>query len=96
MRVAVLDPRKRLINTRTVKSAKPDDIDAGDLPADGSYWWNGQTFIPVGFGAGKPQRPEVDRDRAVYLMMRAMLDGTPVPHECRAWCDWYARHHGAT
>lgn len=94
MRVAVLDDQKRLVGARTVTKPKPTDIDAGDLRADGSYYWSGQTFTPVGHGHGKPAKPPVDRDRAVYLMMRALLDGKPIPQEVRDWCDWYERYLG--
>jgi hypothetical protein len=92
MRVAILDPDKRLIGVRTVDKAGKADIDAGDLPADGRYRWDGKTFIPQGYGHGKPGRPAVDRDRAFYLAMTALLDGRPIPQEVRAWCTWYERH----
>ena len=91
MKIAKLDENGVLIGT--IKRAKPrkGDVDCGDLPTDGKYFWNGDTFIPVGFGQGKPKPPAVSRDRAVYLMMRAAIDGTPVPQECSIWCDWYER-----
>jgi hypothetical protein len=93
MRVAVLDPRGRLTGTREVDKPKRGDIDAGDLPADGSYKWIGTTFVPVGFGFGKPKPPGVDRDRAVFLLIRALTEGRPIPQECRDWCNWWERHH---
>jgi hypothetical protein len=46
----------------------------------------------VGFGQGKPKRPDVDRDRAVYLLIKALIDGAPIPQECRTWCAWYEKH----
>lgn len=95
MRVAKLDDRNRLVGTTEKKKPGPKDIDAGDLRADGSYKWDPRqkTFIPVGFGFGKPKPPSVDKDRAIYMALRALLDGRPIPQECRDWCDWYERHH---
>ena len=95
MRAAVLDEKKRLTGARNVSKPGKTDIDCGDLPADGSYYWDDgkKTFIPVGFGQGKPKRPDVDRDRAFYLAMSALLDGRPIPQEVRDWCTWYERHN---
>lgn len=92
MRVAVLDKNGKLIGARNVAKPKPDDVDAGDLPANGKYTWNGKTFIPEGFGHGKPRAPKVDRDKAFYHAMTALLDGRPIPQEVRDWCAWYERH----
>ena len=95
MRIARLDDRGRLIGAREVKSPKVDDIDCGDLPADGSYKWDtkARAFVPVGFGFGKPTPPGVDRDRAVYLLIKALTEGKPIPQECLDWCAWWERHH---
>lgn len=95
MRVARLDPNSILIGAREVAKPKPSDIDAGDLPADGSYRWDAtrQAFIPLGFGYGKPKRSGVDRDRAVFLLIRAMRDSKPIPQECFDWADWWETHH---
>ena len=96
MRVAVLDEKGLMIGA--YDAAPGDDatdlINAGDLPADGSYRWDGQTFIPMGHGHGKPTRRTVGSDKAVYLFMRAMIDGTPIPQECADWCTWYERFNG--
>lgn len=95
MRVAQLDGRGRLVGEKHKAKPGKSDIDIGDLPADGSYFWDAKarTFVPVGFGHGKPKPPGVDRDRAVYLLMTALIDGRPIPQECRDWCDWYERYH---
>jgi hypothetical protein len=92
MRVAMLDKRGRLIGSRDVKNPKKDDILCGDLPENGTYYYRDGVFLPVGFGHGKPRRPAVDRDRAVYLLIKAMIDGAPIPQECRDWCAWYEKH----
>lgn len=89
MRVAVLDARGRLIGARN--GAK--GIDPGDLPTDGSYYLDGDRFMPVGRGAGKPFAPTVDRDKAMYLALTAMINGTPIPQECADWCAWYRKHN---
>lgn len=95
MRVAKLDDKNRLIGTTEKKKPGANDIDAGDLRADGSYKWDPKqkTFIPAGFGFGKPKPPSVDKDRAIYMALRALLDGRSIPQECRDWCAWYERHH---
>src|SRR3546814_9050647 len=52
---------------------------------------SGSTFIPRGHGFGKPKRPGVERDHAIYLLMRALIKGQPIPQECADWCEWYER-----
>lgn len=92
IRIAQLDGDGRLVGYRNVKKAKPTDVAVGDdcdLPADGSYKWTGRAFLPLGHGFGKPARPPVADNLALYLFMRAAMDGTPVPDECRQWADWY-------
>lgn len=96
MRVAVFDEKNRLTGVRNVQKPKAGDVDAGDLPADGSYYWDAarRAFIPVGFGHGKVRAPSTSRDRAMYLLMTALIEGRPIPQECRDWCNWYERHGG--
>lgn len=93
MRVAILDDNGVLIGARSKVEPGPDDIDCGDLPADGRYKYQDGQFIPLGFGYGKPKAPSVDRDRAVYLALRALLAGQPIPQECATWCDWYETYN---
>lgn len=94
MRVAVLDAQGVLIGAKETDKPKKGAVPCGDLPANGKYRWDagGQKFIPVGFGHGKPKRPEVDRDRAVYLALKALLEGRPLPQEVRTYVEWYERH----
>ena len=92
VRVAVLDANGALIGAKDKAKMGKADLPCGDLPVDGSYFWNGNTFVPVGFGLGKPDRPPVPKDKAVYLMMKAMIDGTPIPKECADWCAWFERY----
>jgi len=94
MRVAILDDNKVLIGAADQSSVTSDDIDAGDLPTDGTYFWDGEKFMPVGRGRGKPLNPPVDSGRANYLLMRAVINGTPIPQECIDWCAWYERTYG--
>lgn len=89
MRVAVLDRRGFLIGAKEVKKPKDVDIDCGDLPTDGSYRFVDGVFVPKGFGKGKPRRSGVDRDRAVYEALTALIEGRPIPQEVRDWCAWY-------
>ena len=96
MRVAILDDNKVLIGAADAAPGddNPYHIPCGDLPTDGTYFWDGEKFMPVGRGRGKPLNPPVDSGRANYLLMRAVINGTPIPQECIDWCAWYERTYG--
>lgn len=89
MRVAVLDKDGYLVGSKEVKKPKKGDIDCGDLPEDGSYRHVNGVFSPRGFGKGKPKKPAIDRDRAVYEALSALIEGREIPQECIGWCAWY-------
>jgi hypothetical protein len=88
MPIAVLDKNGVLIG----RKKNGTGIECGDLPINGRYVLQEGAFIPVGKGQGKPKPRPVSRDHATYLALRAILNGTPIPQECRDWCDWYERH----
>lgn len=94
MRVAVIDPKGWLVGARETDKPGKGAIDAGDLPADGSYRWDGERFIPRGHGHGKPNKSQTGHLRATALLIRALTNGTPIPQECRDWADWYERNFG--
>lgn len=89
--VAVLDADNRLVGTQEVE----DDVEGVTLPAkhdltlDGTYVFRDGAFWPLGYGFPKPVGPPVAQDHAAYLMMRSLLDGTPLPAEVRVYADWY-------
>ena len=96
-KIAKLDEKGRLVGY--LKKAKPakGDIDVGeacDLPTDGTYKWDAgrQAFVPRGHGLGKPKRPSIAEDFAVYLLMRALVRGEPIPDTCARYVDWYEQH----
>ena len=89
MRVAILDGNNFLVGSKEIKKPKKGDIDCGDLPDDGSYWYVDGAFSPRGFGKGKPKRPPNDMGRVVYEAISAMIDGREPPQECKDWCAWY-------
>lgn len=91
-RVAELDEHGVLVGARTVKRLHASHIECGDLPADGRYRWDGRTFIPLGFGKGKPDRAPIDRDRVMFYLVDALTEGKPIPQECRDWARWYKRN----
>jgi len=95
MRVAVLDPNGFLIGVNETDKPTRKAIDAGDLPANGSYKYDAPRgcFIPKGFGHGKPNVPPVDRDHAVYLLITSVHEGRPVPQECLDWAAWWKRYN---
>lgn len=96
MRLAKLDAKGFLIGATDVDAMPQGGVDAGDLPADGSYRWFADRgcFLPRGFGQGKPSRPDTNRDDAIYLALRALIDGKPIPKEVGDWCDWYKKNRG--
>ena len=89
MHIAILDKDGYLVGSKEVKKPKKDDVECGDLPVDGSYWYVNGTFSPRGFGKGKPGKPPVDRDRAVYEALSALIEGREIPQESIGWCAWY-------
>lgn len=91
-KVAKLDGDKRLVGYREVKRLTQDHVevpDGCDLPTDGTYRWDGKSFVPLGHGYGKPPRPPVASDYAMFLMMKAWLNDSTPPAECVAWVEWY-------
>jgi hypothetical protein len=73
MRVAVLDTDGRLVGARN-GVPEPGDIDAGDLPADGRYRWEGKSFVPV--AAGPALRVAMLRARVTAIFIeRALRNG---------------------
>ncbi len=93
--IARLDKDGFLIGYTQIKKATKKHVvvpENCDLPVDGSYRWNGKTFIPRGHGYGKPARPPVASDYAMFLMMKAILAGTDLPAECREWVAWYKKN----
>lgn len=89
--VAVLDGENKLIGYETVENAEGRIVvpDGCDLPADGTYKWDPakRSFIPLGFGFGRPGKPPVDEHYALFQVIRAL--GKEVGPEARAWADWY-------
>ena len=92
IQIAKLDKDGRLVGYKQVKKVTADHVvvpTGCDLPADGSYRWDGKAFVPRGHGYGKPPRPPVASDYAVFLMMRALLEGKSLPAECQDYVTWY-------
>ena len=65
----------------------PDDCDL--LP--NKYKWTDKGFMPLGFGfpRPKPMQNGITKDHADYLFMKALINGTPIPQECKDWVNWY-------
>lgn len=88
--VAILDNKGRLTGYRQKRKAAVNDVvvpDSCDLPTDGSYFWDGAAFFPLGHGAGKVQgQPPVSDARVLHMIVRAMPD---LPAEAHAWADWF-------
>ena len=90
MRKAILDDDNNLIDFESKSRLAKSDIDCGDLPIDGSY-----RFVDGSFVKNTAMiRSKVNRDRALYLLIRAAQNGEDVPQECVKYADWYAKHFG--
>jgi hypothetical protein len=97
--VAVLDELNRFIGIEVVPEEEvdgrivvPPDI---DLPDDGSYRWDkpSQAFVSVvQAAASQAQVPPIPESYAFYLALDALLEGRPIPDDCRQYRDWYTRH----
>lgn len=90
MRKAILDDDGNLIDFEKKSRLAKDDIDCGDLPTDGSYRFVGGSFVKN----TSMIRSKANRDRALYLLIRAAQNGEDVPQECIRYADWYAKHFG--
>lgn len=55
------------------------------------YKWTGNGFMALGFGYPRPTPlPNgITKDHAFYLMMKANVEGKPIPDECAKWVKWY-------
>jgi len=88
---------KRLINweEKSHKDLKEEDIvvpDDCDLTTDGRYTYRNDRFEPWGHGFPKPRNPQVPKERAWYLFMKAVIDSNVIdmiPAECGQWMKWY-------
>lgn len=65
-----------------------------DLKTDGRYKYNRQkeAFEPWAHGFIKPKNPQVPKERAWYLFMKAVIDSEvieKIPSECNQWMRWY-------
>ena len=97
--VAMLDTLGRFIGIEDVPEGEvgdrivvPPDI---DLPDDGSYRWDQQTraFVSVvQASASQAQMPPIPESYAMYLALRALVDGQPIPDEVRQYVDWYTQY----
>ena len=85
IRCAVLDENNIL--TGCIEKAKllKKDIDIGDLPSNGTYKYVGGSFIPIGFGKGKPKASKYSRDEILAMLIESIDSGRPIPSECMDW-----------
>lgn len=96
MIVAMLDRLDRFIGVEDVPDEEvgdrivvPPDI---DLPTDGSYRWDksARAFVPVAQAAASmAQVPPIPEDYAIFLTLRALLNGDEIPADVRQYVDWY-------
>jgi len=90
--VAVLDKKMRLIGTKYKVRVAPDDValpDDCDLPLNGTYKWQNDSFVPLGHGFPPiSSRPSATEAEALYDLIDML--GTKAPDKARAWANWYA------
>ncbi len=92
--IAVLDKNNNLIGYTTKESIEKGDVEVPencDLPVDGSYKWNGTTFLPPGFKFAKPLKPPIATGFAIYLMMEELIKEGFLKESngCMVWFDWF-------
>lgn len=89
--IALLDPEGRLVGLDYKPDPEPNDLvvdDGIDLPLDGTYKWDGHTFVPLGHGFGPiSYRPPISETRALYLIIQTL--GDTAPTDLLRWAVWY-------
>ncbi len=89
--IAVLDAKSYLIGyKRSIKPGPLDVVvpDACDLPTNGTYKWDGKSFVPLGHGfAPIVSRPPATMDEVMLETIEAM--GDKAGPKATAWADWY-------
>ena len=89
--IAVLDARNYLTGYKRKKTPGPLDVvvpDNCDLPANGTYKWDGRKFVPLGHGFPPVvTRPPVTSDEVMLEIIEAM--GLKARPKAEAWAEWY-------
>lgn len=91
--IAKLDPQGHLVGTRRAVPTEGDLVlpESCDLPADGSYRWDGATFHPLGHGHPTAvPRPPCSEARVLWMLVTAF--GDKLPKEARDWAAWYGEN----
>lgn len=89
--VAVLNEQQCFIGTEEVEDTTGRIVlDEGcDLPKNGSYKWNGVSFLPTDDSPSLEALPAIDPGYVLYLALRALLKGAPMPREVEQYVAWY-------
>lgn len=92
--IAVLDSMKVLVGFEKVSKVKEGQVEVPidcDLDTNEKYRYDEPTksFIPRGMMVGKPPRCQVTQESAVFLLMKALVRGEPIPQECTDYVKWY-------
>ena len=94
--VAVLNEQKCLVGVEDVADDQLEGrvvVDPEiDLPMDGSFWWDEDAGAFVALSqleALRPSESPVPPDYAVFLALRALLRGAPMPDEVHEYAAWY-------
>jgi len=93
---AILNEENILIGFKEVEELQEGDVDGGDadLNISRGYKWTGETFRALGTGYPKPKPHDngVTMEYAIYLMMKALVDGNDIPSECGQWVTWFEKN----
>jgi hypothetical protein len=89
--IAVLDQKRRLVGYKRQVKVGPLDVvvpDNCDLPANGTYKWDGKRFVPLGHGfAPVVTRPPATIDEVMLEIIEGQ--GRKAGPKATAWADWY-------
>ncbi len=89
--IAVLDERDYLVGyKRKLKPGLLDVVvpDNCDLPANGTYKWDGKRFWPLGHGFPPVvTRPPATNDEVLLEIVEGL--GKKAGEKALAWADWY-------
>ncbi len=100
VKIAELDEEKKLVGYKEAETVGEGEVvveSCCDLPADGSFIWDGKKFIHNENLLPKKDKAPCSAETALYKLMKALLkaevlhEGRNFPVECEEWLGWVDR-----